>query len=175
MKQPIFHSDLATGIMNSLHDPEAVGQTYEAMGSQRLTQVPNDCLAVKWLPCLYSLSPVSVTWSPTCTTAPLATRSWATLGSRSSCSAPKPWSSPLSLNGCPCLDKSMFCMATLLIVWRGNVLFNGLTITSLTVGMQSLIQVKDILTWLMPLEWSLPPWRTKCHLRFATPTMMKTI
>ena len=40
MKQPIFHSDLATGIMNSLHDPEAVGQTYEAMGSQRLTQVP---------------------------------------------------------------------------------------------------------------------------------------
>ena len=42
MKQPIFHSDLATGIMNSLHDPEAVGQTYEAMGPQRLTQVP-DC------------------------------------------------------------------------------------------------------------------------------------
>ena len=40
MKQPIFHSDLATGIMNSLHDPEAVGQTYEAMGPQRLTQVP---------------------------------------------------------------------------------------------------------------------------------------
>ena len=39
MKQPIFHSDLATGIMNSLHDPEAVGQTYEAMGPQRLTQV----------------------------------------------------------------------------------------------------------------------------------------
>jgi len=38
MKQPIFHSDLATGIMNSLHDPEAVGQTYEAMGPQRLTQ-----------------------------------------------------------------------------------------------------------------------------------------
>ena len=39
MKQPIFHSDLATGIMNSLHDPEAIGQTYEAMGPQRLTQV----------------------------------------------------------------------------------------------------------------------------------------
>jgi len=38
VKQPIFHSDLATGVMNSLHDPQALGQTYEAVGPQRLTQ-----------------------------------------------------------------------------------------------------------------------------------------
>jgi NADH dehydrogenase (ubiquinone) 1 alpha subcomplex subunit 9 len=37
-KQPIFMSDIATGIINSLHDPSAVGQTYEAMGPQRMTQ-----------------------------------------------------------------------------------------------------------------------------------------
>jgi len=38
VKQPVFLSDLATGVMNSLHDPEAVGQTYEALGPQRITQ-----------------------------------------------------------------------------------------------------------------------------------------
>jgi len=37
-KAPIHMSDLVTGIMNSLYDPAAVGQTYEAMGGQRLTQ-----------------------------------------------------------------------------------------------------------------------------------------
>lgn len=37
-KQPIFMSDLASGIINSLHDPSAVGETYEAMGPQRMTQ-----------------------------------------------------------------------------------------------------------------------------------------
>jgi len=37
-KQPVHLSDLTTGIMNSLYDPEAVGQTYEAVGAQRLTQ-----------------------------------------------------------------------------------------------------------------------------------------
>ena len=31
-------SDLVTGIMNSLYDPAAIGQTYEALGPQRLTQ-----------------------------------------------------------------------------------------------------------------------------------------
>jgi len=38
IKQPIHHSDLATGIINSLHDASAIGQTYEAVGPQRLTQ-----------------------------------------------------------------------------------------------------------------------------------------
>eukprot|EP00092_Neocalanus_flemingeri_P017112 GFUD01018507.1.p1 GENE.GFUD01018507.1~~GFUD01018507.1.p1 ORF type:complete len:445 (-),score=106.86 GFUD01018507.1:111-1397(-) len=38
VKQPIWMSDLVTGIMNSLYDPAAVGQTYEAVGPQRLTQ-----------------------------------------------------------------------------------------------------------------------------------------
>lgn len=38
VKQPVYMSDLVTGIMNSLYDPEAVGQTYEAVGPQRLTQ-----------------------------------------------------------------------------------------------------------------------------------------
>jgi len=38
VKQPIWMSDLVTGIMNSLYDPAAIGQTYEALGPQRLTQ-----------------------------------------------------------------------------------------------------------------------------------------
>jgi len=38
VKQPVWMSDVVSGIMNSLHDPEAVGTTYEAVGSQRLTQ-----------------------------------------------------------------------------------------------------------------------------------------
>jgi NADH dehydrogenase (ubiquinone) 1 alpha subcomplex subunit 9 len=38
VKQPIWHSDLVTGIINSLYDPSAVGQTYEAVGPDRLTQ-----------------------------------------------------------------------------------------------------------------------------------------
>jgi len=38
VKQPIHHSDLATGIIHSLHDPSAIGQIYEAVGPQRLTQ-----------------------------------------------------------------------------------------------------------------------------------------
>jgi len=38
LKQPIHMSDLVTGIMNSLYDPAAIGETYEAMGPQRLTQ-----------------------------------------------------------------------------------------------------------------------------------------
>lgn len=35
VKQPVFWSDLVTGIMNSLYDPDAVGQTYEALGPER--------------------------------------------------------------------------------------------------------------------------------------------
>jgi len=38
VKQPIWMSDLVTGIMNSLYDPAAIGQTYEAVGPQRMTQ-----------------------------------------------------------------------------------------------------------------------------------------
>jgi len=38
VKQPVWMSDVATGIMNSLYDPTALGQTYEAVGPQRLTQ-----------------------------------------------------------------------------------------------------------------------------------------
>jgi len=38
VKQPVHMSDLVTGIMNSLYDPAAVGQTYEGVGCQRLTQ-----------------------------------------------------------------------------------------------------------------------------------------
>jgi len=38
VKQPVWMSDVATGIMNSLYDPTAIGQTYEAVGPQRLTQ-----------------------------------------------------------------------------------------------------------------------------------------
>ena len=38
IKQPIFRSDLATGIMNSLYDPSAMGQIYEAVGPDRMTQ-----------------------------------------------------------------------------------------------------------------------------------------
>lgn len=38
VKQPVHMSDVTSGIMNSLYDPSAVGQTYEAVGSQRLTQ-----------------------------------------------------------------------------------------------------------------------------------------
>lgn len=37
VKQPVHMSDLVTGIMNSLYDPEAVGQTYEGVGPERLT------------------------------------------------------------------------------------------------------------------------------------------
>jgi len=37
VKQPVHVSDLVTGIMNSLYDPEAVGQTYEATGPERIT------------------------------------------------------------------------------------------------------------------------------------------
>ena len=38
VKQPIFRSDLVDGVMASLHDPAALGQIYEAVGPQRLTQ-----------------------------------------------------------------------------------------------------------------------------------------
>jgi len=38
VKQPIYRSDVVTGIMHSLYEPSAVGQTYEAGGPQRLTQ-----------------------------------------------------------------------------------------------------------------------------------------
>jgi len=38
VKQPIWMSDFVTGIINSLHDPSAVGETYEALGPDRLTQ-----------------------------------------------------------------------------------------------------------------------------------------
>lgn len=38
VKQPIFRSDLVDGVMASLHDPNALGQIYEAVGPQRLTQ-----------------------------------------------------------------------------------------------------------------------------------------
>lgn len=37
VKAPVHMSDVATGIMNSLYDPEAVGETYEAVGPQRFT------------------------------------------------------------------------------------------------------------------------------------------
>lgn len=37
VKQPVWMSDVVTGIINSLHDPAALGQTYEAVGPQRLT------------------------------------------------------------------------------------------------------------------------------------------
>jgi len=38
IKQPLHLSDLVSGIMASLYDPSALGQTYEAVGPQRLTQ-----------------------------------------------------------------------------------------------------------------------------------------
>jgi len=38
VKQPIWYRDLATGIMNSLYDPAAIGQTYEAVGPERVIQ-----------------------------------------------------------------------------------------------------------------------------------------
>merc|ERR1712019_32707 len=38
VKQPIFRSDLVDGVMASLHDPNALGQIYEAVGPQRLAQ-----------------------------------------------------------------------------------------------------------------------------------------
>jgi len=38
VKQPVWMTDLVSGIMNSLHDPQALGQIYEAVGSQRITQ-----------------------------------------------------------------------------------------------------------------------------------------
>jgi len=37
VKQPVFWSDVVSGIMNSLYDPEAIGQTYEALGPDRFT------------------------------------------------------------------------------------------------------------------------------------------
>ncbi|XP_023331840.1 NADH dehydrogenase [ubiquinone] 1 alpha subcomplex subunit 9, mitochondrial-like [Eurytemora carolleeae] len=37
VKQPVHMSDVVTGIMNSLYDPEAIGQTYEAVGPERIT------------------------------------------------------------------------------------------------------------------------------------------
>lgn len=37
VKQPVWMSDVVSGIMASLHDPEAIGTTYEAIGPERLT------------------------------------------------------------------------------------------------------------------------------------------
>jgi len=37
VKQPVWMSDVAEGIMNSLCDPAAVGETYEAIGPERFT------------------------------------------------------------------------------------------------------------------------------------------
>lgn len=37
VKQPVWMTDVTTGIINSLHEPAALGQTYEAVGPQRLT------------------------------------------------------------------------------------------------------------------------------------------
>jgi NADH dehydrogenase (ubiquinone) 1 alpha subcomplex subunit 9 len=37
VKQPVFWSDVVSGIMNSLYDPNAIGQTYEAVGPDRFT------------------------------------------------------------------------------------------------------------------------------------------
>jgi len=37
VKQPVFWSDVVSGIMNSLYDPDAIGQTYEALGPDRFT------------------------------------------------------------------------------------------------------------------------------------------
>jgi len=38
VKQPVWMSDVVSGIMASLHDPAAVGTIYEAVGPQRVTQ-----------------------------------------------------------------------------------------------------------------------------------------
>jgi len=38
IKQPIWRSDLVDGVMASLHDPNAIGQIYEALGPERMTQ-----------------------------------------------------------------------------------------------------------------------------------------
>eukprot|EP00088_Acartia_fossae_P011053 TRINITY_DN1553_c0_g1_i1.p1 TRINITY_DN1553_c0_g1~~TRINITY_DN1553_c0_g1_i1.p1 ORF type:complete len:439 (-),score=115.43 TRINITY_DN1553_c0_g1_i1:325-1611(-) len=37
VKQPVFWSDVVSGIMNSLYDSDAIGQTYEAVGPERFT------------------------------------------------------------------------------------------------------------------------------------------
>jgi len=37
VKQPVHMSDVVSGIMNSLYDPAAVGETYEAVGPQKFT------------------------------------------------------------------------------------------------------------------------------------------
>eukprot|EP00088_Acartia_fossae_P034980 TRINITY_DN35971_c0_g1_i3.p1 TRINITY_DN35971_c0_g1~~TRINITY_DN35971_c0_g1_i3.p1 ORF type:complete len:388 (+),score=120.49 TRINITY_DN35971_c0_g1_i3:156-1166(+) len=38
IKQPIWRSDLVDGVMASLHDPRAVGEIFEAVGPERMTQ-----------------------------------------------------------------------------------------------------------------------------------------
>ena len=38
IKQPLYRGDLADAIMASLHDPAALGETYEAVGPERMTQ-----------------------------------------------------------------------------------------------------------------------------------------
>ena len=32
VKQPVFVSDVATGIVNAIRDPDAVGKTFQAVG-----------------------------------------------------------------------------------------------------------------------------------------------
>ena len=38
MKQPIYRGDLVDAVMASLHNPAAIGETYEALGPERMTQ-----------------------------------------------------------------------------------------------------------------------------------------
>ena len=38
IKQPLYRGDLADAIMAGLHDPAALGETYEAVGPERMTQ-----------------------------------------------------------------------------------------------------------------------------------------
>ena len=38
MKQPLYRGDLVDAVMASLHNPAAIGETYEALGPERMTQ-----------------------------------------------------------------------------------------------------------------------------------------
>ena len=38
VKQPIYRGDLLDAVMASLHNPDAIGETYEAVGPERMTQ-----------------------------------------------------------------------------------------------------------------------------------------
>ena len=38
VKQPLARTDLVDAVMASLHNPAAIGETYEALGPERMTQ-----------------------------------------------------------------------------------------------------------------------------------------